>query len=168
MFQVTEDLFFRCIHFNSEEFLFFPSVQCQDPMTCQLLDRLLKLIIHFINRLSLRILCHRTDCSFLCGQIPDADTVIRLIGNPFCQNILCSCNSLLHGSHFLLFGKKSLCFFFQWFFGHLKADNICQGLQSLFFGNGCPCTAFWPVRTVQILYHHQSLCFKDLFLQLSV
>ena len=99
LLQVAENIFLRCCYLNSKEFLFLTAVQRQHTMSSQLLHRLFKFVIHFVNRLCLRILCHRTDGSFLCSKVTDVDSVICLVGNMLCNNILRTSNGVCHRSN---------------------------------------------------------------------
>ena len=94
------------------------------------------------------------------------DSVIRLIGNMLRNNILCTGNSLCHGSYFFFLGYKSLCFFLDGLICHLKHNDVCQWLKAFFLGNGGTGTSLRTVWAVKILHNNQGLGGKDLLLQL--
>ena len=166
LLKVTKNIFFWCSYLDSEEFLFLTTVQRQHTMSSQLLHRLFKLIIHLIYRLCLRIFCRRTDSSFFGSKITDVDSIICLIGNMLCNNVLCTSNGICHRSNLFFLGNKGFCFFLDGLACHLKHNNIGQRLQTFFLGNCCPGTSLRTVWAVKILYYYQCLCCQDLCFQL--
>ena len=54
-FEIPQDVFLRRFDLHRQELLFFPAVQCEDPVSCQFSDWFFKFIIHLIYGLCLRI-----------------------------------------------------------------------------------------------------------------
>ena len=97
--QIAQDLFLRSFHFYIQELFLFAPVQSQYPVSRQFPCGLFKFIIHLIDRLCLRILCRGNDLSLFHRGFPYPAPKIRLIGNIFCDNIPCACQSIFRRLH---------------------------------------------------------------------
>ena len=62
-------------------------------MSRRLFHRLLIVVIHLVNALGLFVSGSAGKFSFLHGQIPDKNAVIRLVGNHLRNDIFCSLQS---------------------------------------------------------------------------
>ena len=72
-------------------------------MARRLLDGLLVLIVHLIDRLRLLILCHRLEAALAHRRVSDIRPVFRIVGDPLRENILGSFHGFLRrGNAFLL------------------------------------------------------------------
>ena len=164
--KVTDDLIIRRLHLYSEKFLLLSAVQCQDTVSRKFRRRLLKFIIHLINRLRLRILCRRDNLSLLHGRPADPTSIIRIVGNGLCDNILRTGDSVRRGFHILLL--RNICFrrFLKRLLRILQHDQRSKRLQPLLLRNGSTGPPLRTVRTVQIFHRHLCLGCKDLRTQL--
>ena len=164
MLQIGEDLFLRRLYLHRQDLLLLTPVDRQDPMPCQAAHRLLKVIVHLIDRLLVRILCLGDKAPLLHRYIPDEAAVVCFIGNEFRDNIPGSCNGLFHSGHSFFFTDILLRRLFHRLCHLLPGNGRCQRLQPLFLGNGGPGPPLGPVRPIQVLYHHQRLRCQDLLL----
>ena len=165
--QVTQDLLFGRQHLNRQDLLLLPPVQRQNSVPHKLLDRLLKLIVHLIDRRRLRILGLRTDISPVESKLSDLDTIIRLVRYALRDYVLRPLKSVLHREHFLLLRNKGLRLFLQRLLRHLQHDDIRQRLQTLFLRDGRPGPPFRTERAVKIIHHDHGERFLDLLFQLG-
>ncbi len=148
LFQVPKDSFLRSGNFYSKELFLFTTIYGQYPMTGYLFDILLKVIIHFIYRLSILILCYRYKLSFLRGGFTDVASKLRFVRHLLCKDIHGSGDGCLYGSHFLLLGKIIFRMLAYRFVGFLSLYNFSQSVKPLFFGNRGSGSSLWPIRTI--------------------
>ena len=125
--------------------------------------RLTVIVIHFVNRFFLRLLCLCPQNTFIKCHFSNSRTIICLIRDLFCQNIRRSRKGSLNIRHILCdiscshFGKR---LFYQ-----LGSDDLGQWLQSPFSGDHGAGTPFRTIRTIQILHGHHGLRLFDLLFQ---
>ena len=133
-------------------------------MTCDLLHRLFKIVIHLVDALSLLILRRTGHNAFLYGDIADVKTMIRIVGDHLGNNILCSLQCFLRSLYFFFFGYI-LCCLVKHRFCCLLAQNIfCQRFQTLLLCNTGTGLSLGTIGAVQILYHYQRLSCQNLLL----
>ncbi len=139
-------------------------------MAGNLFHRFLVLIVHLVHALCLLILGNACQLTFLCRDIPDIDTIIRLIRDHLGDDILSALNGISHGSHrpgsililvhifgrFLLDRRRRL----------LRQNELRQSIQPLLFGHAGSGLTLRTVRPVKILHHHHGFRRHDLRLQL--
>ena len=79
LLQITDNILLRCLDLDRQEFLLLSTVQCQCSVPCKLCHRLLKIIIHLIDRFCLFILSSRDYLTLFHRRISNPASVIRLI-----------------------------------------------------------------------------------------
>ena len=133
-------------------------------MTCNLLHRLFKIVIHLVDALSLLILRRTGHTAFLYGDIADVKTMIRIVGDHLGNNILCSLQCFLRSLYFFFFGNI-LGRLVKHRFRRLLAQNVfCQRFQTLLLCNAGTGLSLRTIGAVQILYHYQCLGCQNLLL----
>ena len=165
LLQPAKDFFLRCIYLDCEDFFLLTTVQGKYTMSGELLDRLFEFIVHLIYRRLFRFLRCRCNRTFFHGKVTDIDSIICLIRNRLCQNILRSVQRVLYGLYAFFLRKKSFSFLFQRFLCHLKHDDIRQRLKSFFLRNDRSCTSLRTVWTIKVLYYYEGLGIQNLLLQ---
>ena len=161
----SQDLLLRRIDLHGEDLFLLASVQGKDPMSRNFAHRLLELIIHLIYRRFLRFLRRRNQSSLIHRQFPDMDSVIRLVGNIFCQDILRSRESVLCRLHVFLLRQEGFRLLKGRFLRRLQHQDVRQRFQTLLLRHSRPGAPLRPVGTVKILHHHQSPGVQDLRFQ---
>ena len=161
----SQDFLLRRIDLYREDFFLLASVQGKDPVSRNSAHRLLELIIHLIYRRFLRFLRRGNQSSLIHRQFPDMDSVIRLVGNIFCQDILRSCESVLCRLHAFLLRQEGFRLLKGRFLRRLQHQNVRQRFQTLLLRHSRPGAPLRPVGAVKILHHHQSPGFQDLRFQ---
>ena len=72
-------------------------------MSRRLFYRLLIIVIHLVNALSLLVSCRTGKLSLLHSEISDKNTVVRLVGNHLRNDVLCPLQGRRRVCHFLFF-----------------------------------------------------------------
>ena len=138
-------------------------------MAGNLFHRFFVLIVHLVHALSLLILGNACQLTFLCRDITDIDTIIRLVRDHLGDDILSALNGIFHGSHrlggifilvdvfgrFLLNGSRRL----------LRQNKLRQAVQSFLLSHAGPGLTLRTVRPVKIFHYHHGFRCNDLRLQ---
>ncbi len=153
LLQITADPLPGRIYFDCQNFLGFPPVNGQHPVSRNLLHRLLKIVIHLVYALDLLVpgrACHN---SLFHSGFPDVAAVVRIVGNILRNDILCTLNGFLRGLY--------TSFFFRILPGHisgrffryrpvclLRQNILCQPFQPFLPGHTGTCLSLGSVGTV--------------------
>ena len=135
-------------------------------MACRLFQRLFIIIIGLVNAGSLLVLCRAGEFSFLKGEIPDENPVVRLIGNHLRDDILRALQRVRGALHALFLTHISGGLLFQWTVCLLRQNELRQSFQSLLLRHAGTGSSLGTVRPVEVVHHHQGLSREDFFLQL--
>ena len=110
LLKITENVLGRSLNLYHQNFLILTTVNGKGPMSRNLTEWFVIVIIHLIDRFCFCILGCGDKLSRLHGKFTDIGTIIRLIRNHFRNNIHCSRKCFLRSCYFLL-GIHVFCSF---------------------------------------------------------